>query len=171
MLTLMFPAIDDQEAVELQFEHSLVSLSKWESLHEKPFYDKNEKTEEEMRSYVTQMLQSNTAPELWLDRMTTEHLIAIQKYINRKQTATTFRDDPNAPKSREIITAEIIYYWLIAFNIPFQPTEDWHLNRLMTLVQVCSIKQAKPKKMTKQQQMAEYRRLNDERRRDLRTSG
>lgn len=171
MLVLMLPEIDGGEAIELQFEHSLVSLSKWESIHEKPFFSREEKNEEELRSYIVQMLRSENPPENFGDRLTREHIKQALVYIDSKQTATTFRDDPNSPKSKEVITSELIYYWLSAFRIPFQPCEDWNLNRLLTLVRICGIKQTKPKRMSRQAQASEYRRLNEQRRQQLGTSG
>lgn len=171
MLTLMLPAIDGEEVVTLQLEHSLASLSKWESFHKKPFHSNDPKTEAEFRSYLEMMIVSPDAPANCAELFEVEHIMTAQEYINESQTATTFREDPNQPASREVITAEIIYYWLITFNIPFQPCENWHLSRVMTLVRVCGLKQTKPKKMSRQQQMAEMKRLNDQRRKDMGTSG
>jgi hypothetical protein len=171
MLVLSLPAIDDFEAAELRLEHSLVSLSKWESLHKKSFYNTIEKTPEEFLSYLSFMVLDENPPANYQDRFTPEHLVEVSTYINDPQTATTFREDPNEKKSREVITSEMIYYWLVAFNINFQPVETWHLNRLMTLVRICGIKQTKPKKMTAKQQLAQNRSLNEQRRRQLGTNG
>lgn len=171
MLTLMFDAVDDLEALELHFEHSLVSLSKWESVYRKPFFSRDEMTKEEFLAYLGSMILDKNPPENFIARVTPKHVELAKEYINDPHTATTFREDPNAPRSREVITAEVIYYWLISFNIPFKPCDEWHLNQLMTLVRICGIKQSKPRKMTRQQQMAEYRRLNQQRREELGTTG
>lgn len=171
MLTLLLSPTDDFPAVEVQLEHSLVSLSKWESVYRKPFFNKEEHTPSEFMDYISMMRMDSNPPESFVSRLSVEQFREVREYINQTQTATTFREDPNQPPSREIITNEIIYYWLVTFRIPFHPVETWHLSRLMTLVRVCGLKQSKPKKMTQKQQMAEYRRLNEERRRELGTTG
>lgn len=171
MLRIILPATDDLEAVELNLEHSLVSLSKWESKHEKAFFGPQEKSEGELADYVNHMIVDAEPPEDFLNRLTMFETTRIRQYIDSKQSATWFREDQKARPSQEIITSELIYYWLINFQIPFQPTETWHLNRLLTLVKICGIKQTKPRPMNKKQQMEEYRRLNAERRAKLGTSG
>lgn len=170
MLTITIPATDDREAVELNFEHSLVSLSKWESIHEKAFFGRDGMTSEETLSYIEQMYLGELPSSTWLELLRSEDYTLITNYINSKQSATWFREDPNQPKGSEVVTAELIYYWMISFQIPFT-CETWHLNRLMTLIKVCGIKQTKPKKMSKQAQAEEYRRLNAARRKQLGTSG
>jgi hypothetical protein len=171
MLTLSLPQTDEHDAVELALEHSLVSLSKWESIHEKPFYGRESMTPEEAFSYFETMLLVPPPHDGWIERLTQEHFTQINAYINSKQSATWFREDPNQRGPKEIVTNELIYFWMISFNIPFDPCETWHVNRLMTLIKICGIKQQKPKKMTRQQQAEEYRRLNAERRAKLGTSG
>jgi hypothetical protein len=170
MLVLKLSAIDDGDPVELQLEHSLVSLSKWEAIHEKAFFNKNGMNEEETLSYIRQMLKTKNPPEDWLEQLQPSHYRAITDYINSKQTATWFREDQNAKTSTEVVTAELIYYWMINFNIPFM-CENWHVNRLMTLIKVCSLKQAKPRKMSRAAQMEEYRRLNAQRKAQLGSTG
>lgn len=175
MLSIMLPAIRIEEellpAAEIHLEHSLVSLSKWESKHEKAFFSREGMTTKETLSYIEEMILTSPRPEKWFDRLEVENYTNITNYINSKQTATWFREDPNQKGSREVITNELIYYWMLTFQIPFQPCETWHLNRLMTLIKIAGIKQTKPKKMTRAQQAEEYRRLNAERRRQLGTSG
>jgi hypothetical protein len=166
MLTIVVPGIEfynekteefvGAPAFSLELEHSLVSLSKWESKFEKPFLSSTEKTTEEMLAY---------------NRLSKENIEAINAYIDAKMSATWFNDPPGAPKrGREVITAELIYYWMIAFNIPIQ-FEMWHLNRLFTLIKICSIKQTKPQKMPRNEVLARNRALNDQRRAALGTSG
>jgi hypothetical protein len=85
-------------------------------------------------------------------------------------TATWFSDQPGAPKSREVITAEVIYYWMTVFNIPFE-CEHWHLNRLFTLIRICNIKQSKPEKMSRAEIARRNRELNAQRKAQLGTTG
>jgi len=161
---------DTQGGVELQLEHSLVSLSKWESEFEKPFLGKEAKTSEEILEYVRYMLLTLNPPEDFLQKLSKENLEVINKYIERKMTATWFSDQPGAPSSREVITAELIYYWMTVFNIPFE-CETWHLNRLFTLIRICNVKQSKPKKMSRAEIAARNRELNAQRKTQLGTKG
>lgn len=164
MLTVYLSATDDSDAVELTFEHSLISLSKWESITKKAFYGKQEKTSEEAALYIKSMLLTENAPDEFLNRLSPDNITTITDYINDPQTATWFQDSQQQKSTKEIVTSELIYYWLVQFTIPFQPVETWHLNRLMTLVKICGIKQTKPKPMSKGQQAEHYRKLNAERR-------
>lgn len=170
MLTVILSATDDSDAVELNFEHSLISLSKWESKHQKPFFGKKEKTVEEGASYINCMLVTENVPDEFLNKLSSDNVKAITDYINDKQSATWFREDQSQKQSNETITSELIYYWLVQFRIPFE-VQYWHLNRLMTLIKITSLKQTKPKPMTKAQQSEQYRRLNAERRASLGSSG
>lgn len=170
MLTINLSATDDFEAVELNFEHSLVSLSKWESQTKKAFFGKEEKTVEDVALYFKCMLLTDNVSDNHLNRLSRKDVETINDYINDKRSATWFRDTPNKHVSGEVITSELIYYWLVQFTIPFT-VETWHLNRLMTLVKIAGIKQTKQKPMSKAQQSEQYRRLNAERRAALGSSG
>lgn len=171
MLTITVSASDDSdEIIELNFEHSLISLSKWEQKYQKPFFSKDKKTAEDSAFYFQCMLLTKKPPEGILNRLKQDQVTAITDYINDKQTATWFREDPRQKASSEVITAELIYYWLVQFNIPFE-VQYWHLNRLMTLVKIAGIKQTKPKPMSKAQQAEQYRNLNAQRRAALGSSG
>lgn len=163
---------------ELQFEHSLVSLSEWEAEHEKPFFnpDPTAKMEpSEMMEYFQCMLVSPKKQRHLVLLLLPQQQLQLADYIQRSRTATTIREIQTKAGPRENVTSELIYYWLVAFKIPFQPTERWHLNRLLTLVKVCGAKQApEPKKRTPQQraqQAMSMREINEQRRAAMGTKG
>jgi hypothetical protein len=179
MLTVIVPGVEmfDEGSSEfithgdvvLELEHSLVSLSKWESIYEKPFLGDSEKTTDEVLGYVKAMVL-NEVPEETFSRLSEENFVAINSYLDAKMTATWFHDAPGAPRTREIVTSELVYYWMITFQIPFE-CQYWHLNRLFTLIRVCNIKNAKPKKMSRAEIAARNRELNAQRKKQLGTTG
>ena len=153
----------------LQLEHSLVSLSKWESKWHKPFLSKNEKSGEEMLDYIRCMTITQNVPDEVYFALGTNELIKINDYLNDSMTATTITKQQ--VKSRgEIITSEIIYYWMISLQIPFE-CEKWNLNRLLTLIEVCNIKNSPGKKMSKSEIMRRNRTLNAARKQQMHTRG
>ena len=155
--------------VTIELEHSLVSISKWESNWCKPFLDGKDKTMEEIIDYVKCMTITDKVDDDAYNRLTDGNLITINDYIGRPMTATTFREEKK-PSGREIITSEIIYYWMVSYNIPFE-CQYWHLNRLLTLVKVCNVKNNPPKKMSQQEILARNKALNDARRKQYGTRG
>jgi hypothetical protein len=146
----------------LELEHSLVSLSKWESFFKKRFLSEEPKTAEETFWYIKAMTLTPGVPEEVFNCLTKEHVAEIDAYIGAKMTATTFPEQQDGG-GREKITAELIYYWMITLNVPFE-CQHWHLDRLLTLIKVCNLKNAPAKKRSKAEMMAERQRLNAERR-------
>ena len=180
MLRITIPAIElwDENKEEfintkeqtLQLEHSLVSLSKWESKWNKPFLSKDTKTEEEELDYIKCMtITQNVDPNVY-KFIPLNIREEIKEYINAPMTATWFSEDKNTKSSSEQITSELIYYWMVAQNIPFE-CEKWHLNRLITLIKICNIKSQPPKKMGKKAIMSRNAALNAARRKQLNTKG
>ena len=180
MLRITIPAIElwDENKEEfintkeqtLQLEHSLISLSKWESKWNKPFFSKDTKTEEEELDYIKCMtITQNVDPNVYkfIPLNVREE---IKEYINAPMSATWFSEDKNTKSSSEQITSELIYYWMVAQNIPFE-CDKWHLNRLITLIKICNIKSQPPKKMGKKAIMSRNAALNAARRKQLNTKG
>lgn len=169
MLQITIPAVElfdethnefiTTEEQTLQLEHSLVALSKWESKWHKAFLTSKEKTNEETIDYIRCMtLTPDVAPETFA-YLSQENLEQIDRYIQSPMTATVFTDNKKSKGGKDVITAEVVYHWMIALNIP--PEYDkWHLNRLLTLIRVCEIKNTPPKKMGKRETMSRNAALN-----------
>lgn len=179
MLKITIPAIEQYDEVKnefitskeqtLQLEHSLVSLSKWEAKWEKPFLSSGNKTSEESIDYIRCMtLTQNVDPSVY-KFITSAIIDEVSKYIAAPMTATTFNNEKKS-HSKEIITSESIYYSMIAANIPFE-CQKWHLNRLITLIKVCGIKNSPPKKMSRSEILSRNKTLNEARRKALNTKG
>lgn len=175
MLKITIPSIEHYDEItntfsyskeqSLQLEHSLVSISKWESKWKKPFLSRNEKTIEETIDYIKCMTITQNIDDNSYNMITNENIRQVRSYIEDDMTATTFSKEQKSI-NREVITAEIIYYWMIALNIPFE-CQKWHLNRLLTLINICNIKNSPPKKMSKRDLARRNSSLNAARKQNM----
>lgn len=156
----------------LQLEHSLVSISKWESKWEKAFLSNttDAKTEEETLDYVRCMTITQNVNPLIYSCLSVDNLETINKYIESPMTATYIYEPSNGRGSREPMTSELIYYWMIALNIPFE-CQRWHLNRLITLIKVCNVKNEPQKKRSRKELLSQNAALNAARRKKFNTKG
>ena len=159
------------EDIVLKFEHSLVSLSKWEGRFHKLFLTKTQKTEEEMVGYIESMLITPDVDLSVLDRLTEEHVHAINDYINDPMTGSTLSNVMDeGPKSSEQLSSELIYFWMSQYQID-KECERWHLNRLFMLIRIHHAKSQKPKKMSKQARVQSMAEINAQRKSKLGTTG
>lgn len=157
----------------LQLEHSLISLSKWESLWEKRYFPVENRTLEEIISYIQCMTITKNVPQEVYDRLihNKDLINKITKYINAPMTATTFsRNNSGQSSSNENISSELIYYWMIDNGVPVE-FEKWHLNRLLTLLRVCNTKRSGGKKMSQSEIMRQYKSINEANRAKFRSKG
>ena len=183
MLRIVIPASEDYDSEREEFirrkeqtivlEHSLVSLSKWESQFKKPFLNQSSPmTEEEFLAYVKCMTMTQNVEESVYQHLTPKNVQDILAYIDDTMTATTITSADQVKKpNREILTAEVLYYYMIALNIPME-CQKWHLNRLIMLIQVCAIRNdPNPKKMGKDTVLRSNAALNAKRKARLKTRG
>lgn len=154
----------------LRLEHSLISLSKWESMYCIPFLTDKPKTVQQTLDYIKCMtLNPNVDPNIY-HFISDEHILQINDYIGSKMTATTFSDSSKR-KNRETVTAELIYWSMITLGIPVE-FQKWHLNRLLTLIHVCNIKNdPEKKKMSAAEIMRRNTLINEQRKAQYNTSG
>ena len=155
---------------KLVLEHSLISISKWESKWKKPFLDKREKTPEESADYVRCMTIGKEIDPSFLQWIPQECYRQINDYIADSMTATWFNEKNQRPGNSQVITSELIYYWMIAFHIPLE-CEKWHLNRLLTLIKVCELKNSPKKSMKRKDIYARNMALNAARKKQIQASG
>lgn len=156
----------------LKLEHSLISLRKWESKWHKPFLSTKDLTNEESLDYVRCMTLTPDVNPLLYTIIPIEEMERISQYIKDPMTATWFSEPEGkkTPPSRKIITAEVIYYWMIELGIPVE-FEKWHLNQLLTLIRVINAERTPPKKMSQKDILKKYSKLNAQRKAALRTRG
>lgn len=180
MLPIHIPDVElyDEEKDEIvtikgqtiRLEHSLVSISKWESKWCKPFLSKEPMSDEEIIDYIKCMtITQNVNPDIY-KYMTRNNMSEISEYINAPMTATKVPKANDGIGDRETITSELIYYWMIALQIPVE-FQTWHLNRLLALIEVCNFKNKPPKKMSRREILERNRALNAQRRAKYNTKG
>lgn len=155
---------------EISMEHSLVALSKWESKYNKPFLSQTPKTGDETRDYIFYMIKTPGVKMESLFSLSDKHVQEINDYVSSDQSATTFGDMPARGGANEVITSELIYYWMVAFNIPWD-CQKWHINRLFALIRICNIKQNPNKKMPRHEVAARNAELNAKRKAEFNTNG
>lgn len=181
MLQITIPGVDgwDERSEEfvhvpdttLTLEHSLISMSKWESKWHRPFLSKDKKSEEEIIDYIKCMTVSPTIKdEAVYNCLTKDNINTVMEYIENPMTATTINERNGGKKSNEIVTTELIYYWMVALQIPFE-CQKWHINRLMMLIQICNVKNQPDKKMSRRSTMQQNAALNAARRQKMRSRG
>lgn len=158
-----------QPRVKLSLEHSLVSLAKWESRYHKAFLSRDDKSIEETLYYIKCMTITQNVDDKVYGRIDQSIINKVTTYIENPMTAMKF-PKKEGPGSREIVTADIIYYWMVSFNIPLE-CQKWHLNRLLALIKVCSIRNQPPKKMSRSELLRRQKELNAQRRSRLNSPG
>lgn len=157
---------------DLCLEHSLLSISKWESKWHKPFISKDERTQEEQIDYIRCMCITQNVDPLIFNNIDQDNIKLINDYINDKMTASTILDikDNKGKREEKWITSELIYYWMIGLQIPFE-CEKWHLNRLLMLIRICDAKTKTNNKLSKSDTLRRQRALNEARKAKLHTKG
>ena len=156
-------------SIKLMFEHSLLSVSKWEGIHKKPFLSDSYKTHEESISYLECMCLSPGVTREDLLSVSQDQMSKVNDYLSETRSATTI-NRRNQGRSNEVITSELIYYWMVAATIPFE-AETWHLSRLLMLIEISAIKNQPKKKMSRSDAISRQRALNAQRRSNLGTAG
>lgn len=154
----------------IQLEHSLVSISKWEAKWQKPFLSREPKTREETVDYIKAMTITQNVNPLLYTLITDKQIMEINKYVDNPMTATTISKQEGKGGSSKIMTSEEIYYYMVAYQIPFE-CQKWHFNRLMMLIRICDEKNKPKKKMRKGEIARRNRSLNAARKAKLHTHG
>ena len=164
------------EGMFIDFEHSLASISEWESKWQKPFLGSEQKTGEQLLSYLKIMTLTPNVPDEVYNRLTPEHISKINAYINSPESATYFSEaetkhtSPKRKLGQPEVTSELVYYWMVAYNIPFE-AQYWHFNRLMTLIRICNLKNEAQKNQDAKSMASQRRALNEARRKKHNTTG
>lgn len=160
----------NERDVTLRLEHSLIAISKWEAKYCDSFFESKNKTDEQVKYYIQCMTLNNDVDPKVYDRLTRQNLVDINNYLSAPMTATHINERQVGNKNSEYVTSELIYYWMIAYNIPVE-FEKWPIQRLLMLIRVCSAKAEKPKKMSAREIMAQNKARNEARKARLHTRG
>lgn len=168
---LEFVVATDERTVTLEFEHSLLSISKWEAKYKVPFMIDRQKTPTELVDYYQMMLVTPGFDKRLVYALGPEQLDMLADYINEQRTASSVPSEPPKSGQKETVTSELIYFWLTALRIPFQPTETWHISRLLMLVQITGYKQQPEKKRKPREVMADWREQNERQKKILGITG
>ena len=159
------------DSTVLELEHSLLSMAEWESKHKKPLLDRKPHTTNELRDYVRCMTTNKIENPNVYAALTIKDLAKVQEYMADPMTATTFADAGKPKRGGQFITSELLYCWMSQFNIPYDPCQTWHLNRLLTLIKVCSEENKGEQKVPRGKAMQDQRALNEARKKALGTRG
>jgi hypothetical protein len=154
----------------LQFEHSLLSLSKWEARTKKAFMATPTKTNETMLDYYADMLLTPGVRREVIYTLPPQVLSDLNDYINDPQTAAKPPGEPEKG-SVGIITSDLIYSWLVLSKIPFHPTETWHINRVLMLVNPVQHAMKPPKKRSVGERLSDWTRINEENKKRFNSNG
>lgn len=158
---------------KLTLLHSLVSLSLWESKWHTNYFSKTKKTAEQAIDYIRCMTrETDVNPDVYNTiAMSNKLLDEIGDYIDDPMTATIITDNrKNKSNKNEYITSELIYWSMIQHGIPVE-FETWHINRLLTLINVCNAKNGGGGKMKKKDILAEYAKINERNRAKYNSKG
>lgn len=143
-------------------EHSLYAIALWESKWKRSFFQKQGMSPAEFLHYISCMALDDNLPDRWWIRLGAKQLNDIQEYMIDPMTATVVKKAPSKPGPKTIVTSELIYFWMTQLNIPFE-CERWHINRLLTLIEVANVKMGPKKKIDRKAQLAEQHALNEKR--------
>lgn len=154
---------------DLELEHSLVALSKWESKWHIPYIGNEKLTEEQVLDYIKCMTLNDVDPVVY-SHLSMDNTKRIREYIEDSMTATTFVESEGSSPARNVITSELVYYWMVALQIPFE-CQHWHLHRLLTLIRVCNVKNQPDKKMSTAATLRQNQALNAARRAKYKSRG
>ena len=161
---------------KLALEHSLISVQKWEAKWHVAFLNKGTRTFEQTIDYLRCMtLTPNVPDEVYYCIPHTE-LKRVLEYVDDPMTATRINDGFDSGNSygkkmgKDVITAEVIYNWMISLNIPTE-YRKWHLNQLLTLIRVINAKNQPKKKRRMRDVLEEYKSINEANKRRFGTKG
>lgn len=168
--TEQFVYFNVEEDVTLELEHSLRSISRFEEHYHERYFDFNNPkvypqksfTEEQIFYYFKCMTMNGEYPDDVYKCLTQDDIRQIVNYMNDSHTATIINDKDTKSANNELTSSELIYYWMCSAQIPWE-AQDWHINRLLTLIHIFGIKNGDHKKKSTKDTAMDYRRLNEKR--------